>query len=70
MTQKGGCRSSAMANLGVQVVAEGVETSTAWTVLAGLGCAVAQGYILSPPMPASEFSGWTTARSKQVHAVP
>ena len=41
-------------NLGVQVVAEGVETDEAWRVLLSLGCDLAQGYLISPPLPAAE----------------
>jgi EAL domain-containing protein (putative c-di-GMP-specific phosphodiesterase class I) len=57
------------ANLGLKVVAEGVETQTAWKMLADLGCAVAQGYVLSPPLPAGEFVAWASARRGRLHAV-
>jgi diguanylate cyclase (GGDEF)-like protein len=49
-------------NLGLQVVAEGVETSTAWNRLASLGCDIAQGYYLSRPAPAAELTEWIRAR--------
>ncbi len=39
-------------NLGVLVVAEGVETREHWEQLAGYGCDTAQGYYLSRPVPA------------------
>jgi EAL domain-containing protein (putative c-di-GMP-specific phosphodiesterase class I) len=42
-------------NLGLSVVAEGVETATAWTMLAGWGCDDAQGYFLGRPAPAEQF---------------
>ncbi|MGH2457784.1 MAG: EAL domain-containing protein, partial [Chloroflexota bacterium] len=45
-------------DLGLTVVAEGVETRTTWDLLASLGCDVAQGYYLSPPLPASKFIHW------------
>ncbi|MES2264830.1 MAG: GGDEF domain-containing protein [Pseudomonadota bacterium] len=45
-------------NLGLQVVAEGVENEATWRHLAGLGCDVAQGYLISQPMPAEQFPGW------------
>jgi diguanylate cyclase (GGDEF)-like protein len=38
-------------NLGLRVVAEGVEDLETYDVLAGLGCTVAQGYFLSRPVP-------------------
>ena len=41
-------------NLGLRVVAEGVETAEAWDLLAALGCDVAQGYHLSRPLPAGD----------------
>jgi diguanylate cyclase (GGDEF)-like protein len=41
-------------NLGLTVVAEGVETDTVWRDLAERGCDVAQGYLLSRPVPADE----------------
>jgi EAL domain-containing protein (putative c-di-GMP-specific phosphodiesterase class I) len=39
-------------NLGLTVVAEGVETEAVWRDLAARGCDVAQGYLLSRPVPA------------------
>ncbi|MFL6292248.1 MAG: putative bifunctional diguanylate cyclase/phosphodiesterase [Thermoanaerobaculia bacterium] len=40
--------------LNVRVVAEGVETEAQLEALRGLGCDEAQGYLLSPPLPAAE----------------
>jgi diguanylate cyclase (GGDEF)-like protein len=48
-------------NLGLRVVAEGVETAEAWRQLAALGCDVAQGYYLSRPVPAAELAAWLRA---------
>jgi diguanylate cyclase (GGDEF)-like protein/PAS domain S-box-containing protein len=45
-------------NLGVDVVAEGVETAEAWKRLASLGCTFAQGFHLCPPLPADELAAW------------
>ncbi len=42
-------------NLGMKVVAEGVETVEQATWLCGLGCNMAQGYFFERPMPADEF---------------
>ena len=39
-------------NLGLKVVAEGVESEDAWRHLEALGCDYAQGYYLSRPLPA------------------
>ena len=45
-------------NLGLRVVAEGVEDIEAWDRLAAFGCDVAQGHLLSEPGSASEISAW------------
>ena len=42
-------------NLGLRVVAEGVETQHAWEQLSELGCDIAQGYYLGRPMPAADL---------------
>lgn len=47
-------------NLELEVVAEGVESQAVWDRLAGLGCDVAQGYLMGMPMPAEQFSNWET----------
>jgi diguanylate cyclase (GGDEF)-like protein len=39
-------------NLGMRVVAEGVESAATWMRLAALGCDLAQGFHLSRPLPA------------------
>jgi EAL domain-containing protein (putative c-di-GMP-specific phosphodiesterase class I) len=49
-------------NLGLEVVAEGVETAEAWAELAALGCELAQGYYLSRPMPADDVVAWIAER--------
>jgi EAL domain-containing protein (putative c-di-GMP-specific phosphodiesterase class I) len=45
-------------NLGLTIVAEGVETPGALSRLAGFGCDVAQGYHWSRPIPIAEFDAW------------
>jgi len=45
-------------NLGLSVVAEGLETAKTWKLLAALGCDEGQGYYVSRPMPEAEFAGW------------
>ncbi len=49
-------------NLGLRVIAEGVESKEAWRMLADLGCDLAQGYWLSRPIPAGPFSTWLEDR--------
>ena len=48
-------------NLGLTVVAEGVEDAKAWQLLRELECDEAQGYHMGRPMPATEFRAWSEA---------
>jgi diguanylate cyclase len=48
-------------NLGLEVVAEGVETDEVWNRLAELGCDTAQGFYLSKPVPFTELTRWLSA---------
>jgi diguanylate cyclase (GGDEF)-like protein len=48
-------------NLGLQVVAEGVETPTAYAQLREMGADYAQGYYLSKALPNTEFLRWLKA---------
>jgi EAL domain-containing protein (putative c-di-GMP-specific phosphodiesterase class I) len=45
-------------DLGLSLVAEGVEDADTAAVLAGLGCDVAQGYAIARPMPVDAFLAW------------
>jgi len=45
-------------NLGLKVVAEGVESQKIWDRLAAFGCDAAQGFFMCRPVPASELSRW------------
>ncbi|HXI12484.1 MAG TPA: EAL domain-containing protein [Thermoanaerobaculia bacterium] len=45
-------------NLGRQVVAEGVDSKRTCETLTAMGCDLAQGYFLSPPLPAATFERW------------
>lgn len=45
-------------DLGMRVVAEGVETRTAWARIADLGCEVIQGYVLARPIPGPDTIPW------------
>jgi diguanylate cyclase (GGDEF)-like protein len=56
-------------NLGLTVVAEGVENEAALVELRSMGCDVAQGYHLSMPLPADCATQWILAhRSTRVEA--
>lgn len=45
-------------NLGITVVAEGVESGAVWHLLRELKCDQAQGYHMGRPMPVADFSAW------------
>lgn len=45
-------------NLGLEVVAEGVETQASRELLTALGCDYLQGYLISRPLPAGQVLGW------------
>jgi diguanylate cyclase (GGDEF)-like protein len=45
-------------NLGLRMVAEGVEDQGTWDALAAVGCELAQGYHLARPMPAGQATAW------------
>jgi diguanylate cyclase (GGDEF)-like protein len=49
-------------NLGLRIVAEGVEDRETWDALAVLGCELAQGHYLAPPMPAEAATRWLWER--------
>lgn len=48
-------------DLGLDVVAEGVEGSLVWDALGELGCDVAQGYGIAVPMSYHEMRAWVSA---------
>lgn len=45
-------------SLGMNLVAEGVETQEDWDLVAKLGCDEVQGYFIARPMPADELPKW------------
>jgi len=47
-------------NMGLKVIAEGVENVEAWEILKTFGCDMAQGYFMSPPLTADAFRKWLT----------
>jgi diguanylate cyclase (GGDEF)-like protein len=50
-------------NLGLQVVAEGVEDAATWDMLRTLGCDDAQGYFMSRPLEPSALAEWIRSNS-------
>lgn len=44
--------------LGLQTVAEGVETEDDWALLREIGCDIAQGYFIGRPMPGEHLHAW------------
>ena len=46
-------------NLGLSVVAEGVENQLIWDKLRELSCDEAQGYFMGKPMPVEQFAEWS-----------
>jgi diguanylate cyclase (GGDEF)-like protein len=48
--------------LGLGIVAEGVEDEQTWVLLAAMGCDVAQGYLMTRPLPAAELLDWLGSR--------
>jgi EAL domain-containing protein (putative c-di-GMP-specific phosphodiesterase class I) len=57
-------------NLGLTVVAEGVETPDQTELLRQFGCHQAQGFGLAKPMPAEEMTAWAIARELAQDALP
>lgn len=64
-------------NLGLRVVAEGVETEDAWITLSVLGCDHSQGFYMSKPLPAEKLHAWLKespwaigTQSAEISAVP
>ncbi len=56
--------------LGVKVVAEGVESEAIRSELCALGCDAGQGFLLGRPMPAAEFADWLRERAQLLPGVP
>ncbi len=55
-------------NLGLKVVAEGIETEEQLVLLQSLGCAYGQGYLLAKPMSAPEIAARSEPRASELHA--
>ena len=55
-------------DIGLTVVAEGVENETSWKKLHELSCDEAQGFHMSRPIPINEFLSWRKAWPAQTRA--
>ena len=55
-------------NMGLRVIAEGVEHAEALALLAGYGCDMAQGYFFSRPLAGDALLEW--ARAFHLRGVP
>ena len=53
-------------NMGLKVVAEGVETQEAWNLLRRLGCDLVQGYLVSRPLSVADTVAFLK-QAKQPH---
>jgi diguanylate cyclase (GGDEF)-like protein len=56
--------------LGLRVVAEGVETVTAWERLVRAGCDEIQGFFLQRPLPAAELTRWLGVWDSSLQSTP
>ena len=52
-------------NLGLKVVAEGIENKGVWNILKAMGCDYGQGYFMSKPMPATSLLNWAAMWAKR-----
>ena len=52
-------------NLGLKVVAEGIENKNVWNILKAMGCDYGQGYLMSKPMPANQLLDWSQQWSQK-----
>jgi diguanylate cyclase (GGDEF)-like protein len=57
-------------NLGLEVVAEGVEDQATWNRLASLGCDLVQGWHLARAMPIDDLLPWLAAREVETDRAP
>lgn len=53
-------------NLGLKVVAEGIESADHVSILTELGCDTGQGFFISKPVPTDDFWAWLKARDAQL----
>ena len=55
-------------DLGLVTVAEGVESREGWDLLTALGCDLAQGFVVCPPLTSSQFIDWLDRRQPEEFA--
>jgi EAL domain-containing protein (putative c-di-GMP-specific phosphodiesterase class I) len=58
--------------MGLVVVAEGVETEDAWRQLRSMGCERAQGFLIAEPLPARDVPAWLASwnqRARQLRSI-
>jgi EAL domain-containing protein (putative c-di-GMP-specific phosphodiesterase class I) len=56
--------------IGLSVVAEGVSSERLWELISMMGCDSAQGFVWSPPLPATEFATWWLRSEHRAGPVP
>lgn len=56
--------------LGMEVVAEGVEDADDWAFLRQTGCHLGQGYFIARPMPAAALPGWLEDWRRRMNRAP
>jgi diguanylate cyclase len=58
--------------MGLGVVAEGVETEDAWRQLRSMGCERAQGFLIAEPLPARDVPAWLVSwnqRARELRSI-
>jgi diguanylate cyclase (GGDEF)-like protein len=55
-------------DLGLVTVAEGVESREGWDLLTALGCDMAQGFVVCPPLTSPQFGAWLDRRQPEEFA--
>jgi EAL domain-containing protein (putative c-di-GMP-specific phosphodiesterase class I) len=50
-------------NLGLRVVAEGVENRQIFNTLRSMGCDLQQGYFIGKPLPAETITSWESSNT-------
>ena len=55
-------------NLGLSVIAEGVEDERQAEILRQLGCPLAQGYLFSRPLSPEDLQAWLKEQARRIAA--